>query len=49
MDPQYMVDQISKLVTGVTLEDYDVWGAAGIHANLFDLKTMQLATDFHIE
>lgn len=49
MEPQYMVDQISKLVTGVTLEDYDAWGASGIHANLFDLKTMQLATDFHIE
>jgi L-2-hydroxyglutarate oxidase len=45
----YMVSLASKLVKGVKVEDYTVWGKPGIRAQLVNIKEKKLEMDFLLE
>ena len=45
----YMVPLASKLIKGVKLEDYKVWGKPGMRAQLINIKEKKLEMDFLLE
>jgi L-2-hydroxyglutarate oxidase LhgO len=44
-----IVRQASALASDVRMTDYRTWGAPGIRAQLFDIKTRRLEMDFRFE